>query len=103
MRNKYAIVLLEPNPTVAERIREHYPDSYAYTHTFFLVHGGVDDVVSTIASKVGLKSESRAPEASGVVLKLKPGYSGHTKPDLWDWLSIRDSKDTSLIPTHPIP
>ena len=40
MRNKYAIVLLEPNLTVAQRIRKHYPDSYEYTDTFFLVHGG---------------------------------------------------------------
>ena len=90
MRNKYAIVLLNPNSEVAKRMRQHYPDSYEYTDTFFLVHGAIDDLVSTIAAKVGLKGEKRAPEASGVVLKLNHGYSGFTKPDLWDWLTSQE-------------
>ena len=91
MRNKYAIVLLRPNPTVAERIRQHYPGAYAYTDTFFLVHGAIDDLASTIATKVGLNAgEGRAPEASGVVLKLNHGYYGYTKPELWDWLSSQE-------------
>lgn len=87
MRNKYAVVLRRPSPTVAERMRKHYPDSYEYTDTFFLVRGKLDDLASTIAAKIGLKGDGRAPEASGVVLKLKHGFSGYTKPDLWDWLS----------------
>ena len=90
MRNKYAIVLLHPSPTVAERIRKHFPGSYEYTGTFFLVQGAIDDLASTIATKVGLKGEARAPEASGVVFKLNHGYSGFTKPDLWDWLTSQE-------------
>ena len=87
MRKKYAIVLLRRNPTVAERTRRHYPDSYKYTDRFFLVRGDIDDLASTIAAKVGLKGNERVPDASGVVLKLNQGYSGYTKPDLWEWLA----------------
>ena len=87
MRHKYAIVLQRPNPTVAERARRHYPDSYKYNETFFLVQGDIDDLASTIAAKVGLQGNERVPEASGVVLKLNQGYSGYTSPDLWDWLA----------------
>ena len=91
MRNRYAIVLVRPNPTVAERVRQHYPGAYAYTDTFFLVHGAIDDLASTIATKVGLKpGDDQAADASGVVLKLTHGYSGYTKPDLWDWLSSQE-------------
>ena len=90
MRNKYAVVLLMPNSEVAERIRKHYPSSYGYSETFFLVHGEIDDLASTIAVKVGLKGENQAQEASGVVFKLNHGYSGYTKPDLWDWLSSQE-------------
>lgn len=87
MRNKYAIVLLYPNSAVAERIRQHYPGSFKYTDTFFLVHGEIDDLASTIAAKVGLKGEDQISGVSGVVFKLNHGYSGYTKADLWDWLS----------------
>lgn len=90
MRNKYAIVLLRPSPGVAERTRKHYPGSFEYTDTFFLVHGEIDDLASTIAAKVGLKGEEQVSGASGVVFKLNHGYSGYTKPDLWDWLSTQE-------------
>ena len=89
MRNVYAVTLRTQNSEVEERITENFPgaSSYRFTDQFFLVRGDLSDLVSDIARKVGLKGKKRIQGASGAVFKLNQGYSGFTKPDLWDWLS----------------
>ena len=80
----YAIVLLEENREVENRIRTHFPDHYKYSPSFFLVEA--DILTEEVAITVGIKGENRVENASGFVLKLEEfTYAGYTTRSLWEW------------------
>ena len=82
--NIYAIALKRSNPEVSKRIQATYPDAYPLTDTFFLVQS--KGIAKTIAISIGIKGDTRAEGASGVVFKLGHSYSGFTERALWEWL-----------------
>lgn len=90
MSRLYAVMLHGPNSEVSRRIQEKFPDAYEYTDSIFLVRGSPLTLASTIAADIGLKGSGRVKDSSGVVFKLNRGYSGFTRPDLWDWLSNQE-------------
>ena len=86
MKRLFAIVLLEPNEKVAERIRENYPANFKYSDTFFLVAVEGTTLSEDIATAVGIKGENRIEGSSGVVFKQNSGYAGYTTRTLWEWI-----------------
>ncbi len=87
MDKVFAIVLLNPNESVKERIIEHYPGSYEYNDTFFLLRVPSPILSQQVAEAVGLKGDDKVEEASGFVIQQRSAYSGHTRRDLWEWLA----------------
>lgn len=90
MSNIYVVTLARANTEIGKRMKENFPGSYEYTKTVFLVRVDSSTLASDIAKGIGLKGNDRVKDASGVVFKLNRGYSGYTKPELWDWLSNLD-------------
>ena len=80
----FAIVLKEPNQQVLDRVDKEYPGSFRLSPTFAMVSS--DELSERVATKVGIKGENQAPEASGAVFMLRGAYSGYTTRSLWEWL-----------------
>ena len=80
----FAVVLREPNQQVLDRLDAEYPDNFQLSRTFAVVSS--DELSQSVATKVGIKGENRAPGVSGAVFILQGAYSGYTDRSLWEWL-----------------
>ena len=80
----FAIALTQPSQPVADLIQTHYPRYFEYSPTLYLVE--TDALAQDVAINVGIKGDSRVPDASGFVLKSQEfSYSGYTTRALWEW------------------
>lgn len=84
MAKTYAVALDQPEPTVEERLKEHYASVFKHTNSFYLVVGNANDMAEDVAMAAGIKGERRS--FSGVVFRLNGSYSGYTRGALWEWL-----------------
>ena len=88
MEKVFAVVLLNPNDGVKERLVERYPGSYEFNDTFFLSRAASPTLSQEIAVAVGLKGDDRIEDASGFVIQQRSAaYSGYTRRDLSEWLT----------------
>lgn len=82
----FAVVLMEPDPQVAQLIKDRYPNHHRYNSTFYLI--SAEGIAQTVAENVGVKGDNRIEDASGFVIRLGAfTYSGYTARSLWDWLT----------------
>lgn len=82
----HAVVLIEPNADVEQRIINTYPKPghFKLTDTFYLVRNS--HLSEDIAVAAGLKGDERIEQATGVVFRLNRAYAGYASPLLWEWL-----------------
>ena len=82
----HAVVLIEPNADVEQRIIDNYPKPrhFKLTDAFYLVRDG--HLSEDIAVSAGLKGDERIEQAAGVVFRLNRAYAGYASPLLWEWL-----------------
>ena len=81
----HAIVLVDENDQVVNRIAEHYPLSCKFNEKVFLVRT-TEEISEQVAFKVGVKGDDRIDDAMGAVFKLNGAYAGHAPSSLWEWL-----------------
>ena len=86
----HAIVLVDENDQVANRIAEHYPLSRQFNEKVFLVR--TEEVSQQVAVKVGIKGDDRIDDALGAVFKLYGAYAGHAPSSLWEWLDSGEER-----------
>ena len=86
----HAIVLVESNEKVADRINQYYPNHYKINETCFLVRSG--EISEKIAISAGIKGDEQIADALGVVFKLNGAYSGYAMPSIWEWLSMEEER-----------
>ena len=80
----HAIVLVDENDQLANRIAEHYPLSFQINDTVFLVR--TEEITEQVAVRLGMKGDDRIDDALGAVLKLNGAYAGHAPRTIWEWL-----------------
>ena len=85
----FAIILLEPNNEVVERIDRHY-EAFHYSETFHLIKCPRTVLSQEVAQVVGLKGDDQIDDVSGFVIQQKSAYAGFTRRDLWEWLASLD-------------
>lgn len=82
----FAIVLNEPNESVARNIKHHFPGHFEYSKTFYLLESEL--TTGKLTECLGIKGENQIMDVSGFVLRLNDyNYAGYTSRDLWEWLS----------------
>ncbi len=81
----HAIVLVDENDQVVNRIAEHYPLSCKFNEKVFLVRT-TEEISEQVALKVGVKGDDRIDDAMGAVFRLYGAYAGYAPSSLWEWL-----------------
>ena len=92
----FGIVLVggrDANAQVIERAQAAYQAHFEYSDTFVLVRTDENTLSQDVAVAVGIKGEDRIEGVSGFVIQLRGAYSGHTRSDLWEWLSSQREAD----------
>ena len=85
MKHIFAVMLKHPpNPSVVDRIKQHYHDHYSISPTCFIVESSHD--VSVVSNAVGLSGDSIVEDAVGIAMKLNGTYSGNMTSDFWEWM-----------------
>ena len=80
----FAVVLRTPNQEVFGRLESEYPDHFRLSETFAVL--ATADISGTVATKIGIKGENQAENASGAVMRLAKAYSGFTTGSFWEWI-----------------
>jgi len=81
----FLVVIDEPSEEIKSRIKEHYPDCYAYhadTHLFLV--RAEKTTTGQICENLGIGNDGTG--VSGAVFRMNSAYAGYTKGDLWEWL-----------------
>ena len=76
---------------VIEKLKERYPDRYAYHEQERLVFIRTDDISEEISMQIGFKGENKIEGASGAVFKMNANYAGYTNGGIWEWLTKYDN------------